>query len=140
MAYVTENDLTQRFGAEELIQLTATDPRATAPDADVLARAIADAEAEIDSYLAARYQLPLPAVPAVLTRVACDIARFRLWNDRASDEVRQRYEDARRLLEGLARGAVALGLPAAADRPQPSLAAAKSGNAPVFDRDSTAMF
>lgn len=140
MAYLSENDLTQRFGLDELLQLTCADPQASVPDTAVLARAIADAEAEIDSYLAARYQLPLPSVPTVLTRVGCDIARYRLWNDRASDEVRQRYEDARRLLEALAAGKVALGLPAADTQPAQSLAAAKSGNTPVFDRAGTAAF
>lgn len=139
MPYLTAADFIDRFGLPELVQLTTPDPAAADYDPAVFDRAVADADAEIDSYLAARYPLPLAAVPPVLTRIAADITRYRLWNDQASDEVRTRYEDARRLLENLARGTVSLGLPAA-DAPRPSLAAAHAGNAPVFDRANTGAF
>jgi phage gp36-like protein len=49
--------------------------------------------------------LPLPTVPAVLTRITCDIARYRLWEDRASDEVRRRYDDAVKLLTHISSSA-----------------------------------
>ncbi|MCR6494794.1 DUF1320 family protein [Thermomonas sp. S9] len=48
-----------------------------------------DAQAEIDGYIASRYKLPLPTVPAALARIACDVARYRLWEDVASDDVRR---------------------------------------------------
>lgn len=135
MAYATAAELDARFGAEELVARTDR-LGAGVPDAAAIARALADAEAEIDGYVAARYRLPLPAVPPVLTRIACDIARYRLWQDAASEEVRERYQDARRLLEAIARGLVSLGL-AEEDRPQPELAAARSGAEPLFTRDAT---
>lgn len=137
MAYATAADLIARFGEDELIQLTDRSG-AGVPDAAVVARALEDSGAEIDGYLASRYRLPLPTVPALLARIACDIARYRLWEDRASDEVRRRYEDARRLLENLSSGKVSLGLPAdlpPASQPALSLAAANSGPAPVFGPD-----
>lgn len=135
MAYATLADLIARFGEEEITQRTDR-VNAGTPDAAIAARALDDASAEIDGYLATRYQLPLPTVPAMLARIACDIARYRLWEDLASPEVRQRYEDARRLLESISRGVVSLGLPAnlpPAAQPALSLAAAKSGPAPRFD-------
>ncbi|TCS70678.1 phage gp36-like protein [Sulfuritortus calidifontis] len=137
MAYATAAELATRYGEDELIQLT---DRAGSGvmDTAVVQRALDDAEAEIDGYLASRYLLPLPTVPALLARIACDIARYRLWEDRASDEVRARYEDARRLLENLSSGRVSLGLPAGLpqeQQPAQSLAAAKSGPAPVFGPD-----
>ncbi len=139
MAYATQADMEARFGLEELV--ARTDRNATgAVDATVLNRALSDADAEIDGYLATRYRLPLPTVPAVLARIACDIARYRLWEELASDEVRRRYEDARRLLEALSRGTVSLGLPADLpddEKPGLSMAAAKSGPAPIFDRAGT---
>lgn len=138
MPYATPQDLEARFGADELVSRTDRSG-AGVPDEDAVVRALADAEAEIDGYVGARYRLPLPAVPAVLTRLACDIARYRLWQDAASAEVRARYEDARRLLEAIARGLVSLGV-AEEDRPPPSLAAARSGPAPVFTRDATGGF
>lgn len=139
MSYASVADLVARYGEAELIQRT---DRAGAGviDAAVAQRALDDAAAEIDGHLAARYRLPLATVPPLLSRVACDIARYRLWEDLASEEVRKRYEDARRLLENLSRGTVSLGLPANLPeeaRPGLSLAAARSGTAPVFDRAGT---
>lgn len=139
MSYATVADLIARYGETELIQRTDR-LGVGAIDMATAERALADADAEIDGYLAARYRLPLPTTPALLARIACDIARYRLWEEQASDEVRSRYEDARRLLEHLARGLVSLGLPADlpdAARPQPQLAAAKEGPAPVFGRNET---
>jgi phage gp36-like protein len=132
--YATQADLEARFGADELTQLTDRSG-AHVPDAAIVARALADADAEIDGYLASRYALPLSTVPAVLARIACDIARYRLWEDRASEEVRRRYEDARRLLEAIARGTVSLGLPASSAAP--ALAEASLGNARAFTRAGT---
>ncbi|MCR6497085.1 DUF1320 family protein [Thermomonas sp. S9] len=137
MAYATLADLITRYGEDEIAQRTDRTGSGVV-DAAVAQRALDDAQAEIDGYIASRYKLPLPTVPAALARIACDIARYRLWEDVASDEVRRRYEDARKLLEAIAKGIVSLGLPAVlppASQPALSLAAAKSGPAPVFGRD-----
>ena len=107
MTYATQQDLVARFGTAELAQLT--DPAAGAViDAAVVARALADASAEIDTRLAARYALPLAAVPAVLVRVAADVARYYLWDARATEQVRNRYKDAAALLDKIGSGAVQL--------------------------------
>jgi phage gp36-like protein len=140
MAYATAAELATRYGADRLVHLTDRDGDGIGDD-PMINQAIADAEAEIDGYLAARYQLPLPTVPAILARIACDIAIYRLLSLRAMgdiDDARRRYEDARRLLEAIAKGMVSLGLPASlppAAQPALSLAAAKSGPAPVFGSD-----
>ena len=107
MTYAVQQDLIDRFGAEELAQLTDRD-QALVIDTDVLGRALADADAEIDGYLAARYSLPLASAPAVLVRVASDIARYRLWADRASEAVRKRYEDAVRDLKAMSSGSIVI--------------------------------
>ncbi len=108
MAYVTTADLIARFGEEELIQLTSRGV-AGMIDADVVSRAIADAEAEIDGYLkAAGYTVPLSPVPPLLVRVASDITRYRLYEDASPEEVRRRYEDARRLLSDIQAGRITL--------------------------------
>ncbi len=113
MTYATQADLETRFGADEVLQLVDRDGDGEA-DEGVVAGALAEAAAEIDAYLAGRYPLPLATTPGVLARLACDIARYRLYIDVAPEEVRKRYEDARRLLEGIAAGRVSLGLPAPA--------------------------
>jgi len=108
MSYCSIADLTDRFGLTELIQLTDRD-HAGEIDAAVAGRAIADAGGEIDGYLrAGGYRLPLPTLPTVLVAFACDIARYRLYDDGASKQVEQRYQDAIRYLRGLASGTVVL--------------------------------
>lgn len=113
MAYLTKPDFEARFGADELLALTDRDGLGVVGDA-VFAQAALDAQAEVDVYLAARYALPLASVPAVLVQLCADIARYRLWADRASEEVRKRYEDVLRLLRQIASGAVALGVASSA--------------------------
>lgn len=113
MGYATKQNLIDRFGQEELIQLTDRG-NTGAIDDTVLNQALADADAEIEGYLVGRYALPLVSVPPVLTRIACDVARYHLYDDHATEQVRVRYEDVRKLLEGIASGKVQLGLPASA--------------------------
>lgn len=108
MTYATQADLVDRFGETELAQRTNRTDGLTI-DTDVLGRALADADAEIDGYLATRYALPLASTPVVLVRMAADIARYRLFGDGAPDEVRNRYTDAVKLLVAISDGKVQLG-------------------------------
>lgn len=107
MTYATQADLADRFGEPELAQRTDR-TNGTVIDTVVLGRAQADADAEIDSYLATRYTLPLASTPVVITRLACDITRYRLYDDGVSETVRVRYQDAVSLLKRLASGEVQL--------------------------------
>jgi phage gp36-like protein len=113
MSYATQQDLIDRAdnGEATLIELT---DRAVPPtglvDANVVAKAIADADALIDSYLQSRYVLPLASVPKSLTRASVDIALYDLYGSRAPKGVEDRYRDALRWLVDLSRGAVSLGL------------------------------
>lgn len=111
MPYASAADLETRFGADEVLQLADRNGDGVIDDG-VIDVALAEAAAEIDVYLAGRYALPLASTPSVLVRLACDIARYRLMADNPLEEARKRYEDARRLLEGIAVGRVSLGLPA----------------------------
>ncbi|WP_306603927.1 gp436 family protein [Azonexus sp.] len=107
MPYATQSDLEERFGSEELAQLTDR-VNGSIIDAAVVGRALADAHAEIDSHLAVRYPLPLSSSPEVLVAIACDIARYRLHDERATEIVAKRYEEAARRLRALASGAAVL--------------------------------
>lgn len=103
MSYCTVQDLIDRFGERELIQITDRDCQDVINQA-VLAQAIADAEVEINSYIS-RW-LPLQSVSDNLTRIACNFTRYYLYDDKMIDEVRVRYEDGRRYLEQLATGKI----------------------------------
>lgn len=110
MIYASPLDLVERFGEPEVRQLTdRAEPPAGDMDEAVAASALADASAEIDAYVGAAYGLPLPSVPDVLRRICCDIARYLLWEDQATEEIRRRYEDAIRLLERISKGVATLG-------------------------------
>jgi len=111
MSYVTKDQLIDRIGAEELVQLTDRFGDGDLDD-DVLATAIADADAIIDSYLAPRYALPLAQAlidASPLARVAGDIARYALYTAEAPDEVRNRHADALRWLRDVQAGRASLG-------------------------------
>ena len=134
MPYATKQALVDRFGQAELIQLTDRSHRPpTTIDDTVLAQAMADANDEVDASVGVRYSLPLAAAPPILVRCACDLARFVLYDVRATEEVRNRAKDARAMLKAISTGAVTLGL----ETPPPSLGAPETdGPDRIFDRDT----
>lgn len=103
MTYATQSDLETRFGSRELAKLTDRIAGAVI-DAGVVAQALADADAEIDGYLAVRFALPLAIIPPVLLPLACDLARHNLWGERRTDAIKGRYEEALRRLKEISRG------------------------------------
>ena len=105
MAYCAEADLIARFGATELLQLT--DPEITgAVNLTVLAQAISDADALINSYL--NNYLPLATTPTNLVRLACIITRYYLYGMLVPDRVKADYDDAVRFLTKVAEGKISL--------------------------------
>lgn len=98
MTYATRQDLIDRYGAEEIAQ------REAGTSADAVDRALADADAEIDSYVASKYAVPLVPVPARVIKVACTIARYYLLGGSATEEERADYTDARAWLRDIQAG------------------------------------
>jgi phage gp36-like protein len=109
MSYATQQNLIDRFTQRELAQLTDT-TNSGAIDAAVVAVALADADAEINSYIGARYSLPLAQTTPELVRLASDIARYRLWDASASEEVKARYDDAVKKLRDVSKNVASLGI------------------------------
>lgn len=135
MTYAVRQDYIDRYGASELLQLTDRDGNGT-EDTDVLNKALADADAEIDSYAATRYLVPLSPVPTVIVRIALDITRYRLFANQATEEVRNRYEDAVRFLKAIASGDVQLGATPPTSATTPANAPAHEAEDRVFSKDS----
>lgn len=135
MSYATLSDMTTRFGEIELAQLTDR-TEGLVIQQDVLDRALDDATAEVNGYLATRYRLPLAVVPQLLVRLVCDISRYRLYDERTTEAVRQRYEDSVRMLKSISSGAVLLAGAelTGADAPQPT------GDSRVTTRAPARMF
>lgn len=109
MSYATQQDLVDRFGSEELTQLTDRDNTGEI-DADVIARALADTAGEIDGYIGSAYTLPLASIPQILVGYASDIARYKLFNQDAPEEVRNRYNAAIKFMAMVGQKKLTLGL------------------------------
>ncbi|ABE45643.1 gp436 family protein [Polaromonas sp. JS666] len=136
MSYAVKQDMIDRFAQSELIQLTDRTGSAIAVDDAVLAQALLDADAEIDGYLMGRYALPLASVPRILIGACCDVARYRLYDDRATEQVTKRYDDAIKFLKLVADGKVSLGINVANQVTPEAGGASSFGNDRVFTADS----
>lgn len=101
--YATEEDMIKRFG-HEIENLKAMLPEGA------IAEALQDATEEIDSYVAVKYTLPLPSIPSTLQRIACNIARYRLYFQQPTDEVENRYKAEIDFLKRIADGKAVLNI------------------------------
>jgi phage gp36-like protein len=110
MTYAVKQDLIDRFGSDELVQLTdrVTVPPTTINDT-VVGKALTDADELINGYLAgAEIALPLASVPDLVKSLACQIARYFLHAQAPTETVRQNYQDALKSLRDIADGRIAL--------------------------------
>ena len=112
MGNVSRDDLIGRFSEEEISSLEDPANNGIAVTG-LISKILNDAEEEVIPYGSVRYEIPLPSFPAVLVRAVCDVARFRLYKDRPTDEVKYRYERTIRWLERLAQNKVRLNFDAA---------------------------
>ncbi len=134
MAYATLQDMIDRFGETELAQLSDRTNAAASIDTAVIDAKLPDADAEIDGYLVQRYTLPLASVPPVLKRIATDLARYHLYDDRSTEQVTKRYDDAIAFLKDVAKGVAGIGVDPGGDPPGESASPDYIANDPVFNR------
>jgi phage gp36-like protein len=110
MAYATAADMEARFPVTELIELTnQNDPAVDTINAASMSVALDDASAAIDTVLGSRMRTPVSPAPSVLISVCCDIARYRLYSARSTEEVEKRYDNAIKLLKSIAAGDIDIG-------------------------------
>lgn len=142
MSYILQADLLGQLTEDQLIQLT-DDGNVGEVHAETVTQAIADAEAEINGYVATRYAVPVAApVPALLKKLAIDITVYNLWRRRQKvpELVRTVYEDALKRLDGIAKGTVTLGVDPAPAESTKGAAGETFGPDRVFDRDKLGNF
>lgn len=108
MAYIDQQGMVERFGEDEIKRLTDRE-RTGSIDAEVLAAAIRDAQSEVDAYTSSRYTVPLAVVTDAIKRTTADIARYRLYDERCPETVRERYKEAIQFLTAVANGRASLG-------------------------------
>lgn len=119
-SYAISQDMLDRYSEAELIQLTDVDNVGTVNTARIQ-RKLDDAHAVIDGRIGLVYQLPLlgclkptgeRVAPPQLTRIACDMARFWLYDSIGEDsDVYRRYKAAMRELDDIASGKALLSCP-----------------------------
>ena len=132
MAYCTQSDLEKRIGSADLTALSDYDDD-DSPDADVVAAAIASADALIDSYLGTRLSVPVQMADgstpdAVKSRsVSLAVYHLKMGRDSVTADARAQYEDDVAWLAKVAAGQVSLG---SDESP------AESGRAPSVEYES----
>lgn len=143
MPYATRQDLIDRFGELELVQLTDREnvPPSTIDDT-VVDGAIADATGFIDGYLRKVYALPLASVPANLVKLTADVARFYLHGKAAEKDspVAIAYGQAQSWLRDVSKGLVQLDVDGSAAQAAPGSAGRVTGSDPVFTRHTLSGF
>jgi phage gp36-like protein len=92
--YATLADMIARYGAQEMIRLSAA-PGQALPVEPVAARvetALRDASELVDSYLSRMYAIPLSAIPESVRQHVCAIARFNLAHGDDREPTKQMIE------------------------------------------------
>ena len=140
MIYATPQDIIDRYNEETLV-LVFDRQRLGAADPVAVAKALADASAELDSYLAGSYPLPLAIVPPALAGYCVDIALYRGTDGPAvPEERRKRYDDAIRWAIKVGEGKIKLPMPVGAAAPASVNSVQIAPATPVFTRESLERF
>ena len=111
MAYCTKLDIEKMLPADDVTNLT-DDEGTGAQVASRVSEAIAQADAEIDSYCGGRFTVPFTTVPDIVKKCSVDIAIYNLYSRRVEsipDTRSERYRNAIRQLEGIAKGIISIG-------------------------------
>jgi len=117
MAYCTQSDIEKQIPEDIIVELT-DDVGADVVDTDIIERAIADADEEIDAFVSMQYSLPFDTTPGLIRRMSVDLAICNLYARRSHldipDSRKDRCAADRKLLEQIAKGSLKL------DAPDPS--------------------
>lgn len=134
MTYATVAGMAFRYQRRNLDLLTKTRSDNGQPDDSIVDAALTDATAMMDSYIVARYTLPLTVAPDTLPNICCVIAWYYLNDTRATDQATQRYKDAIRWLEGVRDGKIPLGTDDTGTAPEGENLVQVVSDTPVFSR------
>jgi phage gp36-like protein len=108
--YSIVNDLIERLSESELIDLASETENLDAGALAIINTCIADADVEIDSFLAPLYPTPLNPVPPLITKISAELAIVNLYKKRNifSENVTDRYKWVSDMLKSLASGVTSL--------------------------------
>jgi len=110
--YCTIEDIRRYVAENELTELT-DDQSAGSVDTDIVDGIITDAADEVNSYLQARYTVPLASVPRFISQLTIDIAIYRLYKRRFAmampESLERSYQNALKNLRLIQKGDVSIG-------------------------------
>ncbi|EAA6839853.1 gp436 family protein [Salmonella enterica] len=132
MMYASAQDMRDRYeNIDDLLRLPGTDDL----NEKKLTQALNDAGALADSYLSAKYTLPLAVVPQVLVQHCCAIAFYYLCDQQPSDQARDRYREALTWLREVKNDSIPVGVDEAGSAPESDDLPQMQAEAPVFGRN-----
>lgn len=110
MPYCTVNEL-KAIETEQLIMDLTDDTETGEIDTTHVTRAVTDADALIDSYLAGRVSaLPLSPVPPIIAKISCEITIYNLYlrryGGRIPEGIRERFTWAESKLKDIIAGKI----------------------------------
>jgi len=133
MSYCKLQDLIDRFGEIELIELSDNDNVGQINE-DTIDSAIEDADGLINGYVGSRFPVPLSPVPSSINRIACELARYYLYDDGAPDYVTKRFDDAEKVLKGISKGEISIGITEQGEKPSSQNTVQMTSGGNVFNR------
>ncbi|HGB3609746.1 TPA: gp436 family protein [Salmonella enterica subsp. enterica serovar Eastbourne] len=132
MMYASAQDMRDRYdNLDDLLMQPGTDNL----NEKKLTQALSDAGALADSYLSAKYTLPLAVVPQVLVQHCCAIAFYYLCDQQATDQARDRYREALTWLREVKNDSIPIGVDEAGSAPESDDLPQMQAEAPVFGRN-----
>jgi len=104
--YSTIEDLINMFGENEIIEISSV-PNVDGLNEEKCYRCLEQATAEIDSYIGMKVAVPLVNyIPDVINRICCNIARYRLYDDKKTPNVQKEYDNEIAFLKDFRNGLV----------------------------------
>ncbi|EJQ5670124.1 DUF1320 family protein [Salmonella enterica] len=132
MLYASAQDMRDRYGnLDDLLRQPGTDDL----NERKLTQALNDAGALVDSYLSAKYSLPLAVVPQVLVQHCCTVAFYYLCDEQPSEQARDRYREALTWLREVKNGGIPIGVDETGSAPESDDLPQMQAEAPVFGRN-----
>lgn len=107
MSYASLEDLVERAGETEILQIADRDGNAVA-DPDVIDAALVHADNIVNGFVGVRYDLPFVQVPDLVRTWATSIARYYLHRDGAPEQVRDDHKEALAALKDVSGGRMSL--------------------------------
>lgn len=144
MPYCDTDEILNIIPMEELINLTVDEPEPDSiVDIERFNKVAQYADEVINGYLRARYTLPLKHVPALVKKLASDIAAYRLYFRRPLDmpeHIKENHKLAIKLLGDIQKGMLLLDMPqeypdSDIEKPKPSYRSNKDRKTKLFNDD-----